>query len=181
MALYQIATVTDAKIETGNYIMYVGTLGATAAAAGWVNLGSGMLKNMDYVMEPFTSQGGNSVDPLEGIARETAKLSFDLVEYDGSSFSFLSGGAMTGTSGSAVVGGQTSVLTGKGMKLGNTRKLASGSTQTTTYVLNKCFLDNGWTVAFKSDNDTDPIAVYSFAMTAKQYATAGTIYTKTVA
>jgi len=116
------------------------------------------------------------------VAAEAEILEFDLIEYDGSAFSALSGGLMAGTSGSATVGGNVTAVTAKGIKLVNVRKLAAGSTtQTTTYVLNKCYLQNGWTVAFKSDNDSDPVAVYSFTVTAEQYATAGTIYTKTVA
>lgn len=181
MAIYQNATVTDAKIELGNFAIYVHpTAGSTAAAAGWVNLGAGAVTAFSYAPESFTSQAGNAVDPIQGIARETATVDFDLIEYDGSSFSTLSGGMMTGTSGSAVVGGQTNAITPRGMKLVNTRKLVTGSTQTTTYVLNSCTLQNGWKMSPKSDNDADPVNVYSFSMLAKQYATAGTIYTKAV-
>jgi hypothetical protein len=121
------------------------------------------------------------VDPVEGVSREEATVDFDLIEYDGSAFSALSGGLMSGTSGSATVGGLVNTVTAKGIKLVNVRKLASGSNQTTTYVFNKCTLNDGWNVAFKSDNDTDPVTVYSFSIKAEQYATAGTIYTKTVA
>ena len=40
MPIYQNSTVADAKVEVGNYIMYVNpTAGSTAAASGWVNLG----------------------------------------------------------------------------------------------------------------------------------------------
>lgn len=180
MAIYQNSAVTDAKIEIGNYAIYVAAQGTTAGGT-WVNLGAGMVKSFAYAPEMFTTQAGNAPDPIEGVSRETATVEFDLIEYDGSAFSALSGGLMAGTSGSATVGGQTTTITAKGIKMINVRKLASGSTQTTTYVLNKCYLNNGWTVAFKSDNDSDPVAVYSFSVTAEQYATAGTIYTKTVA
>ena len=180
MAMYQNASVTDAKLETGNFAIYVGAEGSTVGST-WVNLGAGMLKDIAYVPENYEVQAGNAPDPIEGISKETATMSFDLIEYDGSSFSALSGGAMTGSSGSLVVGGQTSAVTAKGIKLVNTRKLANGSTQTTTYVFNKCYLNGGWTLAVKSDNDADPINVYSFSVTAKQYATAQTIFTKTVA
>jgi hypothetical protein len=33
----------------------------------------------------------------------------------------------------------------------------------------------------KSDNDADPVNVYSFSLICYQYATAGTIFSKTVA
>jgi len=179
MAYYQNGTVADAKIEVGNFAMYVGALGASAAAIV-VNLGAGMVKSFAYVAESYTSQSGNSVDPIQGVSKETATIGIDLMEYDGSSFSALSGGVITGTSGSLTVGGQTSVQLGKAIKLINTRKLASGSTQTTTYVLPNVFMDGGYTMNPKSDNDADPVNVYSFNLLAKQYATAGTIFTKTV-
>lgn len=181
MAIYQNATVTDSKVEVGNYAISVAATAGTTAGGTWTNLGAGMVKSFNYVAEMYTSQAGNAVDPIEGVARETATLEFDLIEYDGSSFSVLSGGLMSGTSGSATVGGLVNVVTPRGIKLVNTRKLASGSTQTTTYVLNKCTLQNGWTFTPKSDNDADPVGVYSFSVLAEQHATAGTIYTKTVA
>ena len=179
MPIYQNSTVADAKIEIGNYAIYVGSVGATAAAIT-VNLGAGMVKSFAHNAEMFTSQSGNSVDPIDGVSRETATLEIDLIEYDGSAFSALTGGMWTGTSGSISVGGQVSSLAGKGFKLVNTRKLATGSTQTTTYVINKG-IAGGFSLALKSDNDSDPVAVYSFYITCKQYATAGTIFTKTVA
>jgi len=180
MPLYQNSTVTDAKIEVGSYAISIATTAGTTAGGAWINLGAGMVSSFAYVPEMFTSQAGNAIDPIEGISRETATLAIELIEYDGSSFSILSGGAMTGTSGSATVGGQTTAITARGIKLVNTRKLANGSTQTTTYVLDRCFLEGGWSMAPKSDNDADPVNVYSFNIVAKQHATAGTIYTKTV-
>lgn len=181
MPVYQNSTVTDSKIEIGNYAMYVGSVGASASAIT-VNLGAGMVKSFNYVPEMFNSQAGNAPDPIEGVARETATLEIDLLEYDGSAFSQLSGGMMSApTAGTVTVGGQVSSITGVGMKLVNTRKLSTGSTQTTTYVINKAVLNNGWSTSPKSDNDTDPVLVYSFSITCKQYGSAQTIYTKTVA
>jgi hypothetical protein len=182
MPIYQNATMNTDKVEIGNYTISVGAKG-TSAGGTWVNLGAGTLKDFAYVPELINSQAGNALVPLYGTVRETATFSFDLIEYDGSAFSALSGGMMSGTSGSVTVGGLTSasILTGKGIKLVNNRKLASGSAQTTTIVCNECYLNSGWTIGIKSDNDTDPISVYSFAMTAIQYATAGNVYYKTVA
>jgi hypothetical protein len=180
MPIYQNSTVTDSKIEVGNYAIYVGSAG-TSAGGTWVNLGAGMTKSLNYNPESYTTQAGNAIDPIQGVARETAQIDIDLIEYDGSSFSVISGGSMTGSSGSLVVGGQASSLTGKGYKFVNTRKLSNGSSQTTTWVFNNCYLNGGFTASPKSDNDADPVTVYSFSLTAKQYATAGTIFTKTVA
>ena len=181
MPIYQNSTVTDSKIEIGNYAMYVASTAGTTVGGTWINLGAGMVKSFSYDPTSYTSQSGNSPDPIQGISRETAKIGIDLIEYDGSSFSILSGGAMTGSSGSLLVGGQTNVMPGMGFKMVNTRKLATGSTQTTTYVLNYVFMDGGFSTSPKSDNDADPINVYSFNLLAKQYMTAQTIFTKTVA
>lgn len=182
MPIYQNSSVTDARIEVGNFAVYVHpTAGSTAAAAGWLNLGAGMVKDFSYAPEMFTSQAGNAVDPIQGISRETATLSMDLIEYSGANWAVLTGGAAAGTSGSLTVGGQVSVITGRGVKLVNARKLAAGTTQTTTYVINNAFMDGGYTSAFKSDNDADPVTVYSFNMLCKQYSTGQVIFKKTVA
>lgn len=182
MAYYQNSTVTDAKIEVGNYAVYVhASAGSTVGATGWANLGAGMVKSFAYVAESYTSQSGNSVDPIEGVAKETVTIGLDLIEYDGSSFSVLSGGVIAGSSGSLTVGGQSTTQAGRGLKLVNVRKLANGSTQTTTIVLNDVYMDGGFTMNPKSDNDADPVNVYTFNLLAKQYATAQTIFTKTVA
>jgi hypothetical protein len=183
MPIYQNSSVADAKVEVGNYQIFVNpTAGSTAAAATWVNLGAGMVKNFAYVMEQFTCQAGNAVDPLEGISRETATMDIDLIEYDGSSFSILSGGAISGTSGSLLVGNNVTILVARGFKLVNTRKLAAGSAQTTTWVILKGYVYGGFTMTPKSDNDADPINIYSFSITAKPFTlTAGTLLTKTVA
>ena len=180
MPLYQNSTVTDAKIEIGNYAMYVGAIGLATAGAIATNLGAGMVKSFVHNAEMFTSQAGNAVDPIKGVARETCTLEIDLIEYDGASFATLTGGMWTGTSGSITVGGQVSALAGQAVKLVNTRKLANGSTQTTTYVINKA-IAGGFSMAPKSDNDSDPINIYSFSLICYQYATAQTIFTKTVA
>jgi hypothetical protein len=159
--------------------MYVGSAGATAAAIT-INLGAGMVKSFNYNPEMFTSQAGNAPDPIEGVSRETATMEIDLIEYDASAFSTFTGGMMSmPSSGTVTVGGQVSLLSGIGMKLVNTRKLSSGSTQTTTYVINKA-VPGGFNLALKSDNDADPVNVYSFTVTCKQYLTAGTIFTKLV-
>ncbi len=179
MPIYQNSTVTDSKVETGNYAIYVGSAGASAAAI-ITNLGAGMVKTLAHNAEMFTSQAGNAVDPIEGVARETVTLEVDLIEYDGSAFSTFTGGMWAGSSGSATVGGNVTLLSGVGIKLVNNRKLANGSTQTTTYVINKA-IPGGFSQTIKSDNDADPVNVYSFSITCKQYATAGTIFTKTVA
>ena len=182
MAIYQNPTVTDSKLETGNFAVYVhASAGATAGASDWTNLGAGMVKSFAYVAESYTSQAGNAVDPISGVSKESVSIDLDLIEYDGSAFSILSGGVLAGSTATLTVGGQVSVQTPRSIKLINTRELANGSSQTTTYVLVNCFMDGGYTLAVKSDNDSDPINVYTFKLLCKQYATAQTIFTKTVA
>jgi hypothetical protein len=181
MAHYQNTTVADAKIEAGNYAMYVGAENATAGST-WTNLGAGMVKSFAYVAESYTSQSGNSVDPISGVAKETATIGIDLLEYDGSSFTVLLGGLASGTSGSWIVGGVSGIQNAKAMKLVNTRSLVGGTTQTTTYIMPKIYVNGGFTMTPKSDNDTDPVNVYSFEILAKQASTtAATVFTKTVA
>jgi hypothetical protein len=181
MPLYQNSSVSDAKIEIGNYAIYVGSVGATGASIT-TNLGAGMVKSFKYNPTMYTCQAGNAPDPIQGVSRETSEIDMDLIEYDGSSFSVLSNGMMASTTGGSVltVGGQVSSINGVGMKLVNVRKLSTGSTQTTTYVINRAFINSGWSCSPKSDNDADPITVYSFTMLCKQYATAQTIFTKTI-
>ena len=182
MPIYQNATVADAKIEIGNFAISVSAVGATAGST-WINLGAGMVKSFTYNPEMFTCQSGNSVDPIQGVAKETATFEIDLIEYDGSAFSNMSGGLLAGTSGSLIVGGNVTVQTAKAFKLANIRTLATGSSQTTTYILPNCFMNTGFSAAPKSDNDSDPMTVYSFSILAKQYAypTVQTIFKKTVA
>lgn len=181
MAYYQNATVADAKIEIGNYTISIGAENATAAST-WTNLGAGMVKSFAYVPEMYTAQAGNAVDPIQGVAKETATIGIDLIEYDGSSFSLLSGGIISGTSGSLIVGGVNTVQTAKALRLQNIRKLAAGGTsQTTTIICPRVYMNTGFTMTPKSDNDADPVNVYSFDILAKQSAnTAQTVFTKTV-
>jgi hypothetical protein len=179
MPQYQNSSVAERSVEIGNYTISVGAVGATAGSA-WVNLGAGMLKTFAYVPEMFTSQAGNAVDPIQGVARETATFDFDLIEYDGSAFSNLSGGLITGTSGSLVVGGNASVQLAKAFKLANRKLLSTGTSVLTTIIAANCFMNTGFTMTPKSDNDADPVNVYSFSILAKQYATAQNIFTKTV-
>lgn len=179
MPTYQNTSVTDSKIEIGNYAIYVGEVNTTVAGT-WVNLGAGMVKSINYAPEMFTSQAGNAVDPIEGVSRETATVDIDLIEYDPSSFSTMSSGMLDYTGSSLIVGGNVTSITGQGWKLVNIRKLSSGSTQTTTYIILKAVMSNGYTFTPKSDNDSDPVGVHSFQLLCKQYATAGTIFTKTV-
>lgn len=181
MPIYQnnALIVGERAIELGNYTISVGGVGATAGSA-WTNLGAGMLKSFSYNPEMFNCQAGNCIDPVQGVAKETVTFDIDLIEYDGSSFSMLSGGLISGTSGSLLVGGQATIQAAKAFKLYNRKLLSTGTSVITTIILHNCFMNTGFSMSPKSDNDTDPMNVYSFSILAKQYAAAQTIFLKTV-
>jgi hypothetical protein len=138
------------------------------------------VKSFAYNPEMFTCQAGNCIDPIQGVAKETVTFEIDLIEYDGSSFSVLSGGLISGTSGSLIVGGNTTTQAPKAFKLYNRKLLSTGTSVLTTIIMPNCFMNTGFTMSPKSDNDADPMNVYSFSILAKQYATAQSIFTKTV-
>ena len=48
MPIYQNSTVTDSKLEVGNYAIYVAAAAGTTVGGTWVNLGAGMLKDFKY-------------------------------------------------------------------------------------------------------------------------------------
>lgn len=170
--------VGEKAIEVGNYQISVGAVGATAGSA-WTNLGAGMVKSFAYNPEMFTTQAGNCVDPIQGVSRETATFDIDLIEYDGSSFSNLSGGLISGSTGSLIVGGNATAQLPKAFKLYNRKLMSTGSSVLTTIIAPNCFMNTGFSMTPKSDNDADPVNIYSFTILAKQYMTAGTIFTKT--
>ena len=80
MPIYQNTSVTDAKIEIGNYTISVGLENATAAST-WTNMGAGMVKSFKYDPVMYTSQAGNAVDPIQGVSRETVEVGIELIEY----------------------------------------------------------------------------------------------------
>lgn len=169
MPLYQIDVVSTNNLVLGNYKMETSVYASTAGSFTWVNLGAGMLNGFTHEIEKYDAQAGNAPDPIEGIARETCKADWELMELDTSVLSVITCGAMTasstGTVMTVIAGGNTT-LTPRAFRFTNTR-LVSGATKQTIITVFKATLDTGIAFTMKSDNDTDPIQVMPAAITGK--------------
>jgi hypothetical protein len=169
MPTYQNSTVSANKLILGNY-----KIETSASALGtYVNLGAGMVSGWGHKYDKYDVQAGNAPDPIEGIAKETFTVDFELIEYDASAISSMLGGAVTQTSTavlSTMVGGGNQVLTPRAFKLTNTR-LIGGTTCQTILTLFSATVDTGIQMTAKGDNDTDPINVMPFTLTAEVDAT----------
>ena len=169
MPTYQNSSVASNKLVLGNYKIE----SATSSGASFVNLGAGRVNGWGHKYDKYDVQAGNAPDPIEGIAKETFTVDFELIEYDGSSLSAILCGAVTETSTSVLstmVGGGNQVLTPRAFRLTNTR-LISGTTCQTILTLYKATPDAGLQMTVKGDNDTDPISVMPFNLTAEVDAT----------
>lgn len=176
MPLYQNTSVDATKLIIGNYKIEVAPYGTTAGAASWVNLGAGIVNKFGHNYEKYKAQAGNAPDPVEGVATETFIIDGELIEYDASVLSALSGGVTTKSTGASGVtvlsGGGVSTVTYKTFKLTNTRMQAASAAATpvthqTVVLVFKASLDNGLQFTSKSDNDTDPVNVMPFSITGK--------------
>lgn len=169
MALYQNDTVTSSKLIIGNYKIETSVYASAAGSFTWVNLGAGMVSSFAHKVERYSVQAGNAPDPLEGISKETFVVAAELIEFDVSVLSVIDGGmtscASTGTV-MTVYGGGNATITERAFKLTNTRLLA-GVTKETVITIFKATVDDGMQITAKSDNDTDPINLYTFAITGK--------------
>jgi len=166
MPLYQNTSVNTANLIIGNYKIEVA---ATTVGSVYTNLGAGMVNSFGHNITKYDVQAGNAPDPIEGIAEETFTIDMELIEYDGSVLSAISGGmttTVTATALSTLTGGGNTTLTTKIFRLTNTR-LISGATKTTIITVFKATLDNGLQFTAKSDNDTDPINVLAITITGK--------------
>ena len=164
MAQYQNSSVTASKLILGNYqIEYAATVGGSM-----VNLGAGIVNSFGHNLTKFDSQAGNAPDPVEGIARETFTISGELIEYNPTALSAIQCGGtdLTVSTTSILTGGGNQVLTPIAFQLTNTTTY-SGSTYTTVIQTYKATLDAGIQFTAKSDNDSDPVNVMPFTITAK--------------
>ena len=169
MATYQNSSVSSNKLILGNYKIET----AASSGATFVNLGAGMVNGWGHKYEKYDVQAGNAPDPIEGISKETFTVDFELIEYDGSSLSSLLCGAVTETNTSilsTMIGGGNQVLTPRAFRLTNTRLIGTTTCQT-ILTLYKATVDTGIQMTAKGDNDTDPIGVMPFALTAEVDAT----------
>jgi hypothetical protein len=169
MPTYQNSTVDANKLILGNYKIET----APSSGGTYVNVGAGMLTDHGHDFEKYDVQAGNAPDPIEGIAKETYHINFEMIEYDGSVLSAIQCGAITETNTTAlstISGGGNQVLTSRAFRLTNTR-LISGATAQTIVTVYKATVDNGLQFTSKGDNDTDPINVMTVAITAEVDAT----------
>jgi hypothetical protein len=167
MAYHQNTSVDSAKLILGNYKI------ETSASSGgtFVNLGAGMVSKFGHNITMYKTQAGNAPDPVEGVADETFTIDCELIEYDASVLSAISGGAISADTTSSSVqtvinGGGNSVITDRAFRLTNTR-IISGATKTTVILTYKAHLTAGLQFTAKSDNDADPITIMPIAIEAK--------------
>ena len=168
MPIYQNSTVDSDKLILGNCTVEV----ASSVAATFVNIGAGMLNNFNHVPEMYDAQAGNAPDPIEGVANETVTVDFEFIEYDSSVMNVMWGGLFTSTTSSSVqtihAGGLAdTTIASRAWKFTNTRRNSAGVTTQTILVVYKGYMDAGPTFTFKSDNDTDPVAVMPATITGK--------------
>ena len=169
MATYQNSTVTSSLLILGNYKIETAAYG-TSAGGTWVNLGAGMVNSFGHNVTKYDTQAGNAPDPIEGVSEETFTVDAEMIEYDASSLSSISGGLLTKSAGASGVtilsGGGLTTITERAYKLTNTR-LISGVTHQTVVMVFKATLDEGLQFTAKSDNDSDPINVMPLKITGK--------------
>lgn len=173
MPLYQNTSVDATKLLVGNAKIETSPYASAAGAFTWVNMGAGMVNGSAHPFEKYDVQAGNAPDPIEGVARETGTVSVDLIEFDLSVLSALSCGLVTSASTGTVMtvyAGGNATLTPRAFKLTNTR-MVSGATKQTILTFFNATIDAGPAIAWKSDNDADPIGVMSFTITAEQDTT----------
>ena len=167
---HQITSVDTDRLILGNYAI------STSLTSGgtFVALGPGMLTAFAHNFTNSNIQSGNSIDPLEYIADESATFSVDVLEYDASVLSAIQGGLTntTGitTTGSTLRAGGATNLTKRAFKLTNVNQ-KGGASITTVITIFKASVEGGMTLGVKSDNDADPINVYQFAFKAENDST----------
>jgi len=167
MPVYQNATVDSDELILGNCKMET----AASAGASFVNMGAGICNDFQHVVEMYDVQAGNAPDPIEGVASETATVTFEMIEYDASVLTAIHGGLVTSviTTNLSTInagGNADNTITPRAFRFTNTRTI-DGTTVETILTLFSATLDAGPAINFKSDNDTDPIAVLPAAITAK--------------
>jgi len=169
MATYQNSSVTSNKLILGNC-----KIETSASAAGtYVNLGAGIVSSFTHTPEFYDVQAGNAPDPIEGVASETATIEFELIEYDGSVLSAIQCGITEYSATSALstlTAGGNQEVTSRAFRITNTRTISSTTVETILTVY-KATMQTGLTINFKSDNDTDPIAIMPGTIVAKVDAT----------
>ena len=164
--IHQITSVDTDKLILGNYKMET----AASSGAAFVNLGPGMLTSWMHNFTNSNIQSGNSVDPMEYISDESLSFGFDLIEYDASAISALQGGLTETGSITSVIStlraGGAEQLTKRAFKFTN-HQMIDDSTVDTIITVFQASVEGGLTLGVKSDNDANPINVFTFSCKAE--------------
>tara|TARA_Y100000310_G_scaffold283978_1_gene306341 strand:+ start:952 stop:1518 length:567 start_codon:yes stop_codon:yes gene_type:complete len=166
MPLYQNSSVNSEKLILGNCKVEV----AASDGATYVNLGAGMVNSFTHEPTMYDSQAGNAPAPIKGVADEVIRLDVEMIEYDASVMNTIWGGLFTMSVSSSVqtihAGGEAdSTVSERAFRCTNTRYDSNSSTVETILIVYFGTPDQGPSFTFKSDNDTDPIAVMPLAVT----------------
>lgn len=174
--MYQNTAMTKANTGLlGGFILY----SATTVGASWTNIGLGRAFSITENISPYNSQANNGPDPVEGVARQTATITFELLEYYPPTFDNLRGGSLdteatsttpsyiaTASANTISTGGKTEIAP-VAFKFIN-RKLVSGATVETAVVIYRAFLrSGGFSFTSVSDNAEDPITVWPWTFETK--------------
>ena len=167
MPIYQVTSVDSDKLVLGNAKVER----AASALATFSNLGAGTVTNWDHLTEQYTSQAGNAPDPVEGVASETVTVAFELIEFDASVLSAISGGLISASTSSSLEtihagGNADTTISRSAYRFTNTRTI-SGATIETILTVYYATSDAGPSFQLKSDNDTDPVMIMPVAITGK--------------
>ena len=166
MPIYQNSTVTKTKLIVGNCTIE----SAASSGASFTNLGAGIVNSATHNVEKYDVQAGNAPDPIEGVSDETVTIEFEMIEFDGSVLASISGGLITETNTSVLstinAGGNPN-LTPRAFKLTNKTITPGGTSAFTILTVYNATLEAGPSFNFKSDNDTDPVAVMPATIVAK--------------
>jgi len=152
---------------------------ATTAGGSWTNLGLGRGFTFTEEITKYNSQANNGPDPLEGVAKQEAVATFELIEWYPPSWDAMRGGLLdieNASSVSTYISGTPTAnvfstgglqeLAAKAYKFVNTKKV-SASTVQTIIVLYKAYIDSGLAFTSVSDNAEDPITIISHTIRAK--------------
>ena len=166
MPIYQNSSVSNLKLIIGNCKIET----AASAGATFVNLGAGIVNNAVHEVERYDVQAGNAPDPIEGVSNEELKIDFEMIEFNGSVLAAIHGGLLTETNTttlSTIKAGGKTTLTPRAFRITNKTFSPAGASISTILTTYKATMDNGPSFSFKSDNDSDPIAVMPGAITSK--------------
>lgn len=145
----------------------------SGSAGDYTNLGLARDISIEEIIEKFAIQADNAPDFGKGVGRHQMRLQFSLIEFYLPTWDIVRGGIDSQSSGSAgtalyvatayqaISSGGLEEITAKCFKLTN-RRVSSGATVETVFVIYSATLDAGITFSFPSDNADDPVVPVPF-------------------